>query len=387
MISSFWSTQFSARTPEILTDILIIGGGYSGFSTAFWLSEIEPDAKITVLDRLSCGSGASGRNAGFLTVGSAAFYQSLCNKWGLEKAQSVLNFASQSIQLLHECILKSNSSIGFEKTSSITLFQNEDFLKSWKKDTFNPEDFNFSWKNSQALPEPLKSFFCGGYEISSEFKINPLQLLHVMRKILEDRGVSILENNQGFELTSEGVRTSRNFIKSQKVILALNGYSAQFHSTFKDFVFPKRAQMLAARIDGGFHCPEMFYDPIEKVYWRLTNHGEILIGGKRNLDELGEVGEFEKVTPLIQNALEHYLDRLGLKYHVTHRWAGIMGFTEHELPIIDRVYSPLETYFLGGFSGHGMGFGFLSGKEMAQFCLGLKKESFFNQFKKVDFSI
>ena len=59
-----------------------------------------------------------------------------------------------------------------------------------------------------------------------------------------------------------------------------------------------------------------------------------------------------------------------------------MGFTEHELPLIDKIQAPLETYMIGGFSGHGMGLGFNAGKEVAEMALGIKNESFFNQFTK-----
>ncbi len=388
MSSSFWSSnQVGTFSHDIVTDVLIIGGGYAGLSTAFWLTEIRPNLKVTILERLTCGSGATGKNAGFLTIGSAAFYYNLFNRWGVEKASSVAAFASHSVNLLYESILKFHPEIKFERSSSVTLIKNQNFIESWKTNNFIPEDFHFTWKSSQELPDSLKSIYTGGYEASLEFKVNPLLLLNSIKGILKLRGVNFIENEAGFEITQTGVKTSRRLIKPQKVILALNGYSSQFHSAFQNLVFPKRAQMLSARLEEDFNCPDVYYDPAEKVYWRMNHQREIIVGGKRTLDESGEVGEFEKVTPLIQKALEQYLDKLGLKFQVTHRWAGIMGFTDHELPIIDRVPAPLETYFIGGFSGHGMGLGFLSGKEMAQVCLGIKEESFFHQFKQVDSAI
>lgn len=64
-----------------------------------------------------------------------------------------------------------------------------------------------------------------------------------------------------------------------------------------------------------------------------------------------------------------------------------MGFTEHELPFIGPIEAPLEVYMIGGFSGHGMGLGFRSAKEMAEVALGMKEESFYSQFKKPHFKI
>ncbi|WP_404976154.1 FAD-dependent oxidoreductase [Acinetobacter sp.] len=47
-------------------DIVIIGAGYTGISTAIRLAEINPDTRIAIIDALRVGEGASGRNAGFL---------------------------------------------------------------------------------------------------------------------------------------------------------------------------------------------------------------------------------------------------------------------------------------------------------------------------------
>ena len=60
-----------------------------------------------------------------------------------------------------------------------------------------------------------------------------------------------------------------------------------------------------------------------------------------------------------------------------------MGFTEHELPFITKAEALTETYVIGGFSGHGMGFGFRSGQEMAKLVTGQISHSFFDNFKPV----
>lgn len=387
MTTSHWLKQHSVSTPDAVTDILIIGGGYIGLSTAYWLSEMKPGLKITVLEGKFCGAGASGRNAGFLTKGSVSFYKSLTKTWGRERAEKLYRFAEESLELAYQHILKS-SDVTFDSSSSMTLFQTADQLAEWSTAGFAPENFNFSWKNQSQLPKALQSRFHGAFENSPEYKINPVQLLARIRQLIESRGVRIIESSMAFEITSSGVSTESQTIKARQVILALNGYLPQFHSLFKNVIVPRRAQMLAAQIEEGFDCPSLYYDPPERVYWRKADEKTLLIGGKRLLDEEGEVGDFEKISPVIQKGLEQYLkDQLGLKYKVIKRWSGTMGFTEHELPLVGKVNAPLETYMIGGFSGHGMGLGFHSAKDLAQLVTGNSKESFFNQFKKVDFTL
>ncbi len=388
MTTSHWLRQYSSKSSDISTDILIVGGGYIGLSTAYWLTHLRPDLRVTVLERTVCGSGASGRNAGFLTMGSASFYRGLCNKWGTSSAREIFNFAADSLDLVHQHILKVSPEIKFERTSSMTLFRSEDQLTEWKKSGFKAELFNFNWVDESALPIALKSRFYGGFEVNPEYKVNPIQLLGSLRKLLEKRKVQIIENSSAFELHPEGISTEINFIRAKQVILALNGYFPQFHKAFKDAIIPRRAQMLAVEFEEDFECPSLYYDPPERVYWRTTQDKLLVIGGKRLIDEEGEVGDFEKISPKIQHALEDYLrDYLRLTFRVINRWSGTMGFTEHELPLVGKIAAPLEAYVIGGFSGHGMGLGFRSGLDMAQLALGESKDSFFSKFKKPAFNL
>ena len=384
MTTSHWVRAHQFKTPDMTADIVIVGAGYVGLSTAYWISEYRPDLKIIVLDRSQIGSGASGRNAGFLTKGSATFYKSLVKQWGQERALRLYGFAEESIQLVHQNILKSSPEIKFEKTSSLTLFQNENLKHQWEESEFIPSEFNFQWRGAQELASSLQGKFFGAYENGPEYKINPMQLLGTLKNSLEARKIQVIEGLSAFKLTEEGISTEYNSIKCKQVVLALNGYFPQFHSAFNDLVTPMRAQMLAVELEDDIDSNSLHYDSPERVYWRKAQDKILLIGGKRLLDEKGEVGDFEKLSPVIQEGLESYLkDQLQVRFKVIHRWSGTMGFTEHELPIITRAQAPLETFVIGGFSGHGMGLGFRSAQEMAELVTGKISSSFFDSFKAV----
>jgi len=384
MTTSHWFRTHTFKNPDINADVVIVGGGYVGLSTAYWLSELRPSLKIVLLDRSHLGAGASGRNAGFLTKGSATFYKTLTQHWGPEKARMLYEFGADSVQLAHQKVLKSSPEIRFDKTTSLTLFQTDNHKQSWNSSGFNPEDFGFQWKESDELPSKIRNSFYGAYENEGEFRVNPIQIINSLRLSLEARKIQIIENLSAFDLTSDGIVTEYNSIKCKQVILALNGYFSQFNSEFKKWVKPCRAQMLAVELEDDIDSTSLHYDSPERVYWRKDSEKTLLIGGKRVLDEKGEDGDFEKVSPVIQAGLESYLrEQLKVRYKVLHRWSGIMGFTDHELPILTKIHAPLETFAVGGFSGHGMGFGFKSALEMAELVTGQKTKSFFDAFKEV----
>ncbi len=384
MTTSHWLRPHTFKTPDINCDIVIVGGGYIGLSTAYWISEFQPDLKIVVLDRSHVGAGASGRNAGFLTMGSATFYKTLTKEWGVEKAKALHQFAQESISLVHSNILQSSPEIKFEKTTSLTLFHSMDQKAKWDDENFDPAAFNFVWKSEEELAPTLRGKFAGAWENGPEYKINPIQLLTSLRTKLEARKIQVIEGLSAFELTSDGVSTELNTIRCKQVVLAVNGYFPQFHPVFKDLIKPYRAQMMAVELEDDIDSSSLHYDSPERVYWRRSQDKILLIGGKRLLDEANETGDFEKISPVIQAGLEAYLrDQLKIRFKVIHRWSGTMGFTAHELPLLTRAQAPLETFVIGGFSGHGMGFGFRSAQEMAKLVTGNLQQSFFDTFKTV----
>ena len=57
---------------------------------------------------------------------------------------------------------------------------------------------------------------------------------------------------------------------------------------------------------------------------------------------------------------------LGAKAEVTHRWAGTMGFTESGLPMAGPLEGMPNVYICAGFTGHGMGFAFMTAKQVAE---------------------
>jgi gamma-glutamylputrescine oxidase len=385
MTSPLWIRGGIQCASDLKADVLIIGGGYTGLSTAWWLSEFDPKLKIIVIDRGQCGAGASGRNAGFFTMGSAAFYKTLFLDWGKERAQEIFHFAHKSLEDATTHLLKNSSGINYEEAPSLTLLRHEGTIKDWKEAGFHPEDFSFKWKPQGELPEPLNDTFIGAYESLPEHKINPQELLNYLKIILGKRNITILENESVSHIQKNRVMTELRSIEAQTKVLALNGYFPKFHPSFESLIMPRRAQMLAIEFDGPLNCPHLYYDPQDRVYWRKISENRLVVGGKRLLDEKGETGEFEKLSGVIQNALEDYLkDTLKLNFKIVARWSGIMAFTKHELPFVTKLASESQTYLMGGFSGHGMGFGFGAAREMAELIIGKKNESFFDKFGNIN---
>jgi glycine/D-amino acid oxidase-like deaminating enzyme len=91
-------------------------------------------------------------------------------------------------------------------------------------------------------------------------------------------------------------------------------------------------------------------------YWRQRDDGRVLIGGWRDTAVDVEIGTDASVNPDVQRHLDAALQGLDVAAPVTHRWAGIMGFSPDELPLVGEVPGMPNVYVCGGYTGHGMGF-------------------------------
>lgn len=376
MTHSCWQKPLQA--PEkISTDIAIVGAGICGLSLGYWLKLRSPQTRITILDAATIGGGASGRNAGFNTAGSTFYLAQLASKYGEIQAMNYWDFKQESLRLMREHLF-SQLSVDHEFWGSTTLYRLESEWQEHSEKLARMRVGQLEKVSALELQKLGLKGFAGGLKFTHEGRVHSLQLLQALKEKLQTMGVEIKEEQSVAwgEDQTECVKLmcSRAEVKAQHVFLALNGYAGEFHPELAKWVTPKRAQMLA--LDFGPHrLAGNFYDPAHKVYFRTSPESAtntLLVGGMRLLEEATENSDFDKVTPVIQNALQTYAEGIfGSKLPVLARWSGVMGFTQEEKPYIRAVPFLKNTTFVGGFSGHGMGVAFGVAHEAAARFLGV----------------
>ena len=321
-------------------------------SCAFWAKKLNPERHVGLLELNRIGYGASTKNAGFLTKGSFSYYHHLEASYGEKIAHNFFSFGHDSIQLAHDFILK-DSSLEFTPTSSLTLsthvLQHNPF--------FHEVDHLYSDKFSRRA-----------HLSPGEVKINPQTFIHHLKTMCEKMGVVIHENVVVDKKNCDGLQS--------QIIFCLNAYTGSFLENFQTKISPYRGQMLEMQIQDGHSFDHLFYYPEERVYWRFYQD-KIWIGGKRLVDEERETTMDMGINSVIQLELEDFVrTKLNLRATVTRQWSGIMGFTKNERPICQRLEQE-NQYLLAGFSGHGMGYGFKSAKELVEHLDDKQKEPFF----------
>jgi gamma-glutamylputrescine oxidase len=363
MTQSYWTTPPSFEAPPKY-DVAIVGAGLTGLSMAYWIKQYRPHLSVVIIESEQVGAGASGRNAGFNTAGSTSYLNLLHEKYGEERAEKLWRFKQTSLRLMREHLL-TKIKAEFVQWGSYTLYRDQSLMHQHKAWAIKLSPNEITQVDESFLKEKGITSIQGALGFKHEGCIQPLTMLNSFKAMLESMNVRFQLNTQVSWLEASGLGaklvTSRVEIEAEKVFLCLNGYLGQFDKSLKNLISPKRAQMISLKMENN-KLDSNYYDPAHKVYFRvdpLNPTPSLLVGGMRLVDEDNENDDHDKVTTVIQNALQDYAETLfQKKLPVLARWSGIMGFTENENPIIKKIESLPHTDLVGGYSGHGMGMAF-----------------------------
>lgn len=381
MSSIYWS--YTSKNYQRSYDVIVIGAGYVGLSTAYFLKKEKPELRVMIIEKDHVGAGASGRNAGFLTKGSLLFYAHLFETWGKEKAIGLYNYAHESIHKVVQDLALVESGVA-TPTSSWTFVRSDSVHK---RITALPVDLlkNFNQVSVDKVPMYQNSAMKNIFNQAEEFSVNPQRLLALLEQKVREMGVDFILGAQVERITSESIpviETSYGSFSCDKLAICTNGYSYLLPELGLNIV-PQRAQMLAMKLDRPIFENGLFYDPEERVYFKFDRPGHLLIGGKRLVDEKNENTADLNVSAKIQDALSQYVkNELNLSGEKMASWAGIMGFTSTEIPYVGELANLKSCFVAAGFSGHGMGWGFKTAQELSLCLIGKMSQPQLAQYKK-----
>lgn len=357
-----------------LADLIVVGAGIVGLTAAIEYKRKHKKAKVFVLESGIIPMGASTKNAGFACFGSPSELLADLKKMPEDSVWETVQMRWNGLQLLRKNLGDKN--IDFHNWGGYELFNtNKSFeLCSEKLNYLNKKSKEYIGK-SNCYSIANKSINKFGFNDLSgvilnkqEGQIDTSKLFTQLAELAQKNGVEIISGVHVNELKDLKSRVELNtgfgVFKCKKCIVAINGFAKELLK-IKD-VAPARAQVLITKpiknlkIKGTFHYDEGFY------YFRNID-GRLLFGGGRNLDFEGETTTELKVTPKIQNQLEHLLKTVILpkqKFEIEHRWAGIMGVGSEKRPIIKNYSANIVCAVRMG--GMGVAIGSLVGKEAAQ---------------------
>lgn len=328
-----------------LFDLVVIGSGIVGLSTAISFRQKNKKASVLVLEKGLLPSGASTKNAGFACFGSPSEILDDLQKINADSVWSTVQLRWEGLKLLRKRLGDKN--IDYKNWGGYELFDSRDELNRCLEQLpkLNKEFRRVigTATTYTDVSKKIKHFknIEGVLFNKYEGQINTGMMMRSLILLAQTEGIVILNNVTVNAVTESGahveIQSSAGRFKGRKVVVATNGFAKDLLK-IKD-VQPARAQVLITKpikglkIKGTFHYQQGYY------YFRNIND-RILFGGGRNLDRETETTTVLELNSRLQNNLDQFLREMilpGIKHEVEHRWAGIMGVGSEKKPIVEFV--------------------------------------------------
>ena len=372
MSVSYWQDN-SRQTADTAFDVVIIGAGISGAASAYWLK--DSGLRVAVVEKGDVCAGASGRNAGFITCGSVEHFSRQAATHGEEKALDLWRMSQENLTLIEEHLVADGLACDYRRAGTYSLAGSPhemDVLRATAGE-LQGHGVRVEVVDESHVQDALGARgFYGGVLYQDDGEVHPVKLV---RGMLDRSGATVFPHHSVWEITSSGdgveIKTQNRTFSAAIAIMATNGYSAQLHPWFEGKIYPTRGQIIVTEPVAPFMSAPCYCNFVLD-YFRQLPDGRVLIGGFRQLGREEEKGTNDHIHPEIHQALEDFLNTHfaaleGVK--ITHRWAGTMGFSQDSLPMIGSLPAQPNIYFVGGYTGHGIGWGFKAGQLLARLVL------------------
>ncbi len=375
-------------TTDITTEILIIGGGITGTSTAFFLA--QSGHEIILLERSELASEASGLNAGTLwQIG-----------WGTSPDLST-TLSMGGLELFKMLQSDLGYDIEFRQSGALKAIQTEEQLEFLQKEVQLLKSQAYSLeilttRDAQSIEPELSSALSGCLHYPLGGSANPVKTTRAFATAAQQRGARTLTNHevssiQYLDDARYKVVTSKGIFQARILVLAAGPWCHSIGSMLGLHipVFPVRDQMwstgpVPTRLFHALGAAESTlywhrnpystkHTPLElthrdnvrltrHLYGRQTLNGEIIFGGDRQLTQSKTPDEAG-----IEANRNHVIEIFPFlrQFPIKRTWAGLMPFTQSLEPIIGKIPQYENLYIVTGLSSSGFEQGPMSGKFLA----------------------
>ncbi len=347
---SFWEKD-SFFAPQ---DIIIAGSGIVGLWSAFHLKLINPQYKITILERGIIPTGASTRNAGFACFGSPGELVADAATMGEDAMWQLVEMRYKGLQQLRKNF--TDYAIDYDACGGYECFSADS--TDWKEvaeklDWLNTGLQKITGEENlfKLADDKLHAFGFKGFthlvQNKLEAGIHSGKTVQALLQKIQGMGVQVLTNmtvlsyenhHQGVRVNiSAGIDGRQISFTTNQLLLCTNAFTKQLLP--ETDIIPNRGQVLVTApieqlpFKGTFHFDQGYY------YFRNVGN-RLLLGGARNKDFENEHTLEMQTTPVIQAALESFIQQHLLPdttYAVTDSWSGIMAMGREKSPLIQSI--------------------------------------------------
>ncbi|WGF88267.1 NAD(P)/FAD-dependent oxidoreductase [Marinivivus vitaminiproducens] len=356
-------------------DVCVVGGGFTGLSTALHLA--ERGTSVVLIEASQPGWGASGRNGGQVIAGLKLDPDDLVATFGDAMAERLIPFALSTPDIVFGLIERYAIACDAVRTGWIQPAHAKEGLATlqgragqWRRHGF--ELIELDRRETARLIG--STWYFGALLNPRNGSVQPLSYARGLARAAASQGVRLFGDSPatGLERTDDGwrVRTTRGSVRAGRVVLGTNGYTGDLWPGLRRSVVPVYSFQVATRpLSGnllGTILPEgQTASDTKRLLWyyRKDATGRLVMGGRgRPKDDLAPPD-----TRALQAALLELFPQLGdvgFDYH----WGGKVALTQDHLP---HLHVLDEGLYAGlGYNGRGVAMATAMGTVLARLVSG-----------------
>lgn len=365
----FRRTELPARA-----DIVVVGAGLTGLSTALHVAREGGD--VVVLEADTVGSGASGRNGGMATPGLAISFPKAVDRYGAERATAMFRAYNDAIDTVEDLVATEGIDDAFERPGRLTLASKPSHYAAFERAAELMR--SHAGQDVRLVPRSRLSEEIGSTHYHGALVDPRGAAVHVGRltaglaRAAVRHGAAIHERCRVVSLSGRDVRTERGTVRAGQVVVATGAYTGAVTPWLRRRIVPVGSFIVVTEPLPDEVVAELL--PHRRVasdsrhvmfYFRITPDNRLLFGGRARF-ALSDRESDLKSGGILLRGMTTVFPRLA-KVRIDYCWGGLVDMT------LDRmVHAGTHdgVHYSVGYSGHGVQMATHMGKVMARVLAG-----------------
>ncbi|MGK6352624.1 FAD-dependent oxidoreductase [Parapedobacter sp. DT-150] len=375
VLPSLWqyTSRTAARQPHRAAnladrawDVLIVGGGITGLTTALRLQEAGLDCAVAEAHQI--GFGTTGGTTAHINTMLDTPYHTIENDFGAANAQLVADAARAARDLIASNVSTYQIACDFEYKEGVLFAQTEKEAAELEKIYTASLRAGVEVARTENIPIPLS--FRQAIKYRKQAQMHPLDYLSALADRFTQCGGMILENTRVEDVARAAghhrIQTSAGVMRAQHLVYATHIPPGVNILHFR--CAPYRSYVLAVQLTDGQYPDALAYDMQDPYHYfrthRIDGTPYLIVGGADHKTGHGDPqGSFRELEAYVRK----HVDVSSIDY----RWSAQYVEPADGLPYIGRLPGGDEhTYVATGFSGNGILFGSFSGILLTDLILG-----------------
>ena len=369
-------------------DVAIVGAGFTGLWTAYYLAKRDPGLRIVVCEREIAGFGASGRNGGWC---SALFPVSLAklarlSRSGRDGAIGMQRAMNETVDEVGRVAAAEGIDCHFAKGGTVMLARSAAQLQRARAEVTEAREFGFGEESLRLLGEAEASELAGATDVGGGTytphcaAIHPARLVRGLAAAVRGAGVAIYEQTPVLSLAPGRVVTAHGTVRADVVVRVTEGYTPELPG-YARAIAPVYSLMIATA-----PLPVSTWEQIGLesrptvsalrhliIYGQRTADGRLAFGGRGAPYHWGSSVRtaYDRVPPVfaaLRRTLAELFPVLG-GVPVSHAWGGPLGVPRDWCASVGLDRST-GVGWAGGYVGDGVSTTNLAGRTLADLILG-----------------